>query len=130
MGLLGLPLGTLVINGNEATLISVFEHKVYMTKNGGAVLEKLMKTAIAPPDIIAIFAENLPLNGWTCAGGGDKESCKQGSVEIAWEKLPKNDRKMVIDSPRSKVTFMYQPALSGKDQFEVPVPMGFEVIEL
>jgi len=131
MGLLGIPLGTLVISGNEATLVSLFERKAYVTKNGDKVLEKLMKTSIASSDITAAFAENLPLGGaWACSGGADNQSCKQSGIQLDWSKLEKNDRKMVIDGPRSKVTFMYQSARSGKEQFEVAIPNGFEVIEL
>jgi hypothetical protein len=131
MGLLGIHLGTLVINGNEATLVSVLEHKVYRTKNGDKLLEKLVKTPLLPADIANVFAENLPLSGaWACSGGAEMQSCRQDDLQLDWEKLPKDERRITIDSPRSKATLMYQAVQSGKDQFEVIVPMGFEVKEL
>jgi hypothetical protein len=131
MGLLGIHIGTLVVNGNDGTLVSVLEHKVYRTKNGDKLLEKLVKTPLLPADIANVFAEKLPLGGaWVCTGGAEVQNCKQNDLQLDWEKLAKNERRITIDSPRSKATLMYQPVESGRAQFEVPVPMGFEVKEL
>ncbi len=131
MGLLGIPLGTLVIDGKQATLISLFERKAYVTQKGDQVLEKLMKTNISTADILAVFSEKLPLAGsWVCSGGAENQSCKQEAVQLDWQKNEKNDRKMVIESTKSKVTFMYQPARSGPQKFDVEIPQGFTVIQL
>jgi len=130
MGILGIPIGLLVINGNKATLISLYEKKAYVTENGDQLLEKLLKTPISPQHITALFGEAFPLGGgWDC-NGSEAIKCVKSDLQVDWQRNPDQDRKMVIDSPRSRVTFVYQPAHSGKDSFEVAIPKGFEVIKL
>jgi hypothetical protein len=131
MGLLGIPLGTLVVQKNQATLVNMIERKAYQTKHGDQVLEKMMRTPVSPSEITALFAENLPLGGgWDCKGTDDKQHCVQSDVQIDWEKLPNNDRKMLIESPKSRVNFVYHPVQSGKDKFEVIIPPSFKIINL
>lgn len=130
MGLLGIPLGTLTINGEKATLISLFEKKVYVAESGDQVLMRLLKTPLATAEITAIFAERFPLGGgWTC-DGHPKVRCTQGDLQVDWEPLEGDQRQLIIDGPKSKVSFVYKPANKGSEKFDLPLPKGYKVIQL
>lgn len=130
LGLLNIGLGTLVITDNKATLVSAVEGKAYVTDDGTELLTKLMKTEIAPQDVIAIFAEKFPIRNWQCSGGNNKVQCAKGEIMMDWEAVSGNDRRLVLESPRSKVSFVYKKTEDGKRDFDQKIPKGFKVITL
>lgn len=130
LGLLNIGLGTLVIRDNKATLISSVENKAYVTDDGTQLLTKLMKTEISPRDVIAIFAEKFPIPGWQCTTTVEKAVCAKGEVMMDWSATSAADRRLVIESPRSKVSFAYKKTDDGQRDFEQKIPRGFKVITL
>ncbi|MCC6137352.1 MAG: hypothetical protein IT287_01875, partial [Bdellovibrionaceae bacterium] len=67
LGLLNIPLGSLVITDDTAVFVNIIEKKIYKTNQGGVVLEKLLKTPISSLDVISVFAEKFPLkSSWRC----------------------------------------------------------------
>lgn len=131
MGLLGLPLGTLVINEENAIFVNLYEKTVYKTKRSSVVLEKLLKTPIAAADVIALFSEKFPLpGGWRCSGSESKQTCIQGELNVEWDRTPADDKTLLIDSPKSKINFAYTQRASGQTEFDLKIPSKFEVIDL
>lgn len=131
LGLLGLPLGTLIINDEKAIFVNIIEKKVYKTARGSEVLEKLLKTPIAAGDVIAVFAEKFPLrNSWVCESAPMSQKCKQGDLLVDWSRTPEDDKSMLIDGPKAKINFAYTQRANGKTDFEVKEPKGYEVIQL
>lgn len=133
--LLNISLGTLTINDNKAQLLSATEGKAYITDDGSRLLLKLMKTELSSRDVIAVFSEQYPLPGWQCeTAEGSNETkfrCAKGDIQLAWEALPTSaDRQLIIESSRSKVTFVYKPLSSGNTDFELPIPKKFQIIKM
>ncbi len=131
LGILGIPLGTLVINEEDAVFLNLVEKKAYKTKRGSAVLEKLLKTPIAAGDVIALFAEKFPLRGgWQCSGAEMKQKCAQGELTVDWSRTPADDKSLVIESPKSKINFAYTQKSSGATVFDLKIPSHYETINL
>lgn len=131
LGLLGIPLGTLIINNEKAIFVNIIEKKVYKTTRGSEVLEKLLKTPIAAGDVIAIFAEKFPLRStWTCDSAPMSQKCKQSELSVDWSRTPEDDKNLLIDGPKAKINFVYTQRASGKTDFEVKEPNGYDVIQL
>lgn len=132
MGFLSIPLGSLVIQNESVVFVNIVEGKIYKTNKGSAVLEKLLKTNISPKDIIALFAGKYPLPApWTCSSeNNEKDSlCELKDLKVIRAREDQ-DKKMQIDSQRSKINFSYQSQTSGKTDFKINEPRNFEVIEL
>lgn len=131
LGLLSIPLGTLVIDQNHAEFINLIEGKIYKTDDGSAVLEKLLKTAISPRDIIAIFSEKFPLRApWQCVVEGAHHKCTQNDIQIDWDASNSDNKTLQIESVKAKINFSYQDKSSGKTDFKPKEPKSFEVIHL
>lgn len=131
LGLLGIPLGTLVINEEDAVFLNIVEKKAYKTKRGSAVLEKLLKTPIAAGDVIAVFAEKFPLKGsWKCEGAETSQKCAQGELKLEWSRTPEDDKSLMIESPKSKINFAYTQRASGATEFDLKIPSKYEIIDL
>lgn len=131
LGLLNIPLGTLAISNESAVFVNIIEKKIYKTRNGSMVLEKLLKTPISARDVISIFAEELPLLGrWSCNGNANAQKCFQDNLLVDWSRTPADDKNLLIDSPKSKINFVYNQRSSGKTDFNPKQPSSYEVINL
>lgn len=131
LGLLGIPLGTLVINEESAVFVNLVEKKAYKTQRGSVVLEKLLKTPIAAGDVIALFAEKFPLQGgWRCTGEASSQKCIQGDLSADWSRTPADDKTLIIESSKAKINFAYTQRSSGQTSFDLKIPPKYEVIEL
>lgn len=131
MGLLGIPLGTLVIDDENAVFVNIIERKIFKTTRGSAVLEKLLKTPIAASDVIALFDENFPLRGsWSCTGAETSQKCTQNDLQVEWSRTAEDDKSLLIESPKSKINFAYTQKANGKTDFTIKEPSNYEVINL
>lgn len=131
LGLLGIPLGTLVINDEKAIFVNIIEKKIYKTARGSEVLEKLLKNPIAASDVIAIFAEKFPLRGsWKCTGSDSSQKCNQSDLQVDWSRSPEDDKNLLIEGPKAKINFVYTQRASGKSEFEIKEPSNYEIINL
>jgi hypothetical protein len=128
--LLNIGLGSVVIDGNSATMVSAVKKEAFVTDDGSRLLAKLLKTEISSRDVISIFDERFPIAGWQCEGATDKPHCTKGDMQFDWEQLSTGDRRLVLEGSRSKVTFVYKSVGSGKTEFELKIPAGYEVIRL
>lgn len=131
LGLLSIPLGTLVINNDDAVFVNIIEKKIYKTNQGSVVLEKLLKTPVSSYDVIAVFAEKFPLNNnWQCGGDTSSQRCTQKNLQIDWSRTPADDKNLIIEGPKSKINFVYTQRSSGKTDFNLKLPTNYEVIAL
>jgi hypothetical protein len=127
--LLNIGLGSVVIDGNRAVMVSSLKKEAFKTEDGSRLLAKLLKTDISPRDVIAIFDERFPIAGWQCEGGTAKPHCIKGDLQFEWEALSGDERRLIIDSSRSKVTFVYKSVDSGNTNFDLKIPSNYEVRE-
>lgn len=131
LGMLGIPLGTLVINEENAVFVNIIEKKIYKTTKGSMVLEKLLKTPIAAADVIAIFAEKFPLKGsWRCTGEERSQKCTQNDLQMDWSRTPEDDKNLLLEGSKAKINFVYTQRANGKSDFEIKEPSSYEVINL
>lgn len=131
MGLLNIPLGTLVILGESATFVNLIEGKIYKTKRGSSALEKLLRINISAKDVVSLFAEQLPLpKPWICQTANPLQPvCEQAGLKVKWAPDEKGKRLDIV-SDRSEIQFVYGKKSSGRADFEVKEPRGFDIIEI
>jgi hypothetical protein len=132
VGVLNIPLGTLIIKGNEAQFVNLTEKKSYRSKDGSRTLEKLLKAQMKPQQIIAIFTEKFPLSApWQCREEKEaKIKCETVELFLDWSREDAGNRLLNIESEKSSINMSYRNNDKKSASFEWLKPPGFDEIWL
>jgi hypothetical protein len=129
--MLNIPLGTLLLRGEEAQFVNVVEGKDYRSNDGSRALARLLKTKLSPSHVISIFSEVFPLPApWQCRGlETEKINCETADLFLELQKAD-TKRTLKMNSERSAITMDYVVDKKRRVSFEWLSPNGFEKITL
>jgi hypothetical protein len=132
VGVLNIPLGTLIMRGNEAQFVNLTERKNYRSKDGSRTLEKLLKAPMKPQHIVSIFTEKFPLSApWQCRLEKETSAkCETVELFLDWTRLEGADRLLKIESEKSTISMNYRAGQKKNASFEWLQPSGFDEIWL
>lgn len=131
VGMLNIPLGTLLLRGDQAQFVNLMEGKDFRSDDGTRALERLLKTKITPRQIISLFAEAFPLPlPWQCRNPeANQVKCENVALFLDWQKDQKS-RKVKIESEKSTISLDYAEDKKRSVSFEWLAPRGFEKVTL
>lgn len=131
VGLLNIPLGTLLLRENKAQFVNLIEGKDYRSEDGERALERLLKAKLSPRHLIALFSEEFPLAPpWQCRKLSEQaQKCENVDLFLDWKK-ENTAREVHIESEKSSVELKYSEDKKRNVSFEWLSPQGFEKVML
>lgn len=131
VGILNIPLGTLLLREDQAQFVNLVEGKDFRSEDGTRALERLLKTKITPRQIVSLFAEAFPLPPpWQCREPqANQMKCENVDLFLDWQKDEKT-RKVKIESEKSTILLDYMVDKKRSVSFEWLSPRGFEKVML